>query len=111
MTEFVKFIEDNDHEGETWYFWLQLDGNEDTLDRLADLLSCADVIEQYRFNFQAVLEDRDVDVLVKHGGSGYMDYHTKVPGRLVIPEDLIQTTEWGPNADQLYKGGIADLFI
>ena len=35
---FMKFQEDNQWEGEIWYSWLQVDGNEDELDNLEYLL-------------------------------------------------------------------------
>ena len=34
MKTFVRLYETNDHEGESWNWWLQLDGNEDELRKL-----------------------------------------------------------------------------
>lgn len=101
---FVKFVEHNDWEGETWVFWLQQNGNEDDLAKLAELIG--DDSEDYELDQNAVLSERDVDVLVKHGnvGASYLDAHTKVTGVLVLPDDLAD------DLDALYKGGLRDLF-
>lgn len=104
MTQFVEFTEYNDHEGETWAFWLQVNGNEDELNKFAEQLDEEDLEEQFSLN-DTTLDEHDVDVLVKHGGGGYMNNHTKVTGvfRLVSYDDILLD-------DVLYKGGIRDFF-
>lgn len=111
---YVQFGEQNGHEGETWTFWLQLDGNEASLNRLRDVIAeyeeASGEESEYTLDLDVRLPERAVDVLVEHGGGGYMAYHTKVSGVLTVPDDLLQHTEYGPSLDRLYKGGVQDLF-
>jgi hypothetical protein len=114
---FVKFVENNDHEGEKWTFWLQVHGNESALDKLADVIRQYEEANdagpgwsEYRLHEGTVIPERDVDVLVKHGGGGYMNNHNKVTGTLQVPDDLLGDGEYGKNLDRLYKGGIENLF-
>lgn len=101
--QFVKFLEINDHEGEEWVFWLQVDGNENELAKLEDALNAQDEYDEiYQLDLTEVLPEHDVDVLVEHAGGGYMDYHNKVVGTLAVSESL--------DIDDLYKGGVQDLF-
>ncbi len=112
---YVKFVEDNDHEGETWTFWLQLDGNEVEMDRLERVLdeyeSRIEGDSEYMIDTGVELPEHDVDVLVEHGGEGYMANHTKVQGVLTVPDGLIEDTDYGPEIDRFYKGGIKSLFV
>jgi hypothetical protein len=105
LTTFVKFRETNDHEGETWVFWLQIEGNEDELDLLGytlDELSTDPEDREWALYPEVVLTEHDVDVLITHTGHGYMSHHNKVIGSLRVPN--------GFNIDRLYKGGIKKLF-
>lgn len=100
---FMQFTEINSWEGETWHFWLQVNGNEAALDALSVRLTEADT-EGYDLG-DRVADEHTVNVLVNHAdGDGYMPEHTKCLGQLVLPEDF-------DDADKvLYKGGIKDLF-
>lgn len=106
---FIKFEENNDHEGETWLFWLQVDGNEAELEKLRLL---TDQVEGYEVSW-GELTEHDIDVLVEHGGWGYMNYHNKVKGKFVCPEFNLDDE---PEAlqelcdDEFYKGRIEDHF-
>ncbi len=108
--KFVRFDETNEHEGETWTFWLQVNGNEDQLDKLWNLLiDAAGDDEDFAYDLSSYTEEtlpeEHVDVLVKHAaGDGYRAAHEKVVGRFVCPDSL------GDGADDLYKGKIAKLF-
>lgn len=84
MTTFVEFEEINEHEGERWKFWLQFDGNEAEIAKLEQLLSNPE-IEGYELSY-IHLEEHEVDVLVEHGGWGYMNNHNKVKGEFVCPD-------------------------
>lgn len=118
---FVKLTETNDNEGESWNFWLQLDGNEDQIDHLAriiELANSAGFDEEYTLDETPVPEE-EVDILVKHTGQGYMDYENKVTGKLALPafddklfdyEDEIDDGVFEWQNDHLYKGGIERLF-
>lgn len=107
---FVKFTEINEHEGETWTFWLQRDGNEAALAQLADALDEFGG-DEYHLADTALREDV-VDVLVEHGGVGYRPLHTKVTGHLEVPTNLLAVDEDSGDVlqDGLYKGGVQRLF-
>ncbi len=109
--KFVRFNETNDHEGETWTFWLQVNGNEDQLDKLWNLLDEANVDGDEDFDFELfnhaeqTVPEEHVDALVEHGNrDGYMAEHHKVTGKLVCPDSI------GEYGDVLYKGDITKLF-
>jgi hypothetical protein len=106
VTEFVQFIEVNDHEGETWNFWLQRDGNEDAIAELRAALAemRADDPELPYTLADETTPESEVDVLVTHSDSGYMAYETKVVGSCSFPDNL------GEDLEDLYKGGIKDYF-
>lgn len=104
MTTFVKFIEINDHEGETWRFYLQVDGNEKALEELKKRIAAEIKYDEYTLTDERLTES-DVDVLVRHSDCGYMDYENKVTGTLVLPYEKGVTID-----EVLYKGGIRDLF-
>ena len=101
--QFISLTENNDHEGETWRYWLQVDGNEDEIEHLRAAIAGADEEETYELaDIDEAVPESDVDVLVKHTGRGYTTYENKVTGYLVLPDDF--------DIDDLYKGGVARLF-
>lgn len=109
---FVPFVEHNEHEGESWTFWLQVQGNEEGLERLEVLL---DDEELYEIDLDTELSEAQVDTLVEHGGGGYMAYHHKVTGVLVLPEsldsdDVPRSVVMEALDEHLYKGGIKGMF-
>lgn len=110
MTTYRRFIETNDNEGETWNFWLQVDGNITALAILGDHLDmlyedfeewdeCPFVLEDDQ------LEGHEVDLLIRFGDSGYMDQHNKVEGSLMLPKDF-GFADFEAVTKYLYKGGI-----
>lgn len=107
MTTFVWFRETNDHEGESWTFWLRRDGNEEALTALAkQLVEDGEKIEYdypYQIDLTETLLEDQVDLLCDYAESGYYDSHNKVDGTLTLPENF-------SIMDGLYKGGIRDLF-
>ena len=106
MTTYALFRETNDHEGESWNFWLERDGNEETLRRLGEMLDAAEEACPYDFPYvldlDEALTDEQVDLLCEYAEEGYMHSHNKINGTLVVPDDLVP--------DDLYKGRIEDLF-
>lgn len=107
MTKFVQYTEENDHEGETWHFWLQVDGNEEQLAKLRGLLAAESEDGELDLDYtltENVEPESVVDKLVQYADMGYMRTHTKVLGSLTCPADL------GEDGDELYKGRIADHF-
>lgn len=111
---FVKFIERNEWEGETWVHWLQVEGNEAELTKLWNLLADAqseegdEDTEEPEFELvdfeKETLSEEHVDVLVKHTECGYMAAHTKVVGKFVCPDEL------GDGGRAFYKGDITKHF-
>lgn len=116
MTTYRRYTEANENEGETWTFWLQVDGNMVGLELLADRLEqLAKTPDGDMDDYPYVLEDdqiedRDVDVLVRFGGEGYMALHTKVDGSLRLPKKFLAGDPEGAEM-LLYKGGVKKFFI
>lgn len=112
---FARFIEANEHEGETWNFWLELTGdNGGQLETLQERIWDATVDENGEAKLDAqefaltedVEDETIVDALVLYSDeAGYMPTHQKVTGVFTCPEDL------GEHLEKLYKGGIKDLFV
>lgn len=104
---YVELIEHNDWEGETWSFWIPLDGNEEAVAKLRALLVAGgdDYVDMFEFGSEMV-DAKELDFLRKRtkGDTGYMGRHHKLRGRLEIPDK--PATEV---LDMLYKGGIYDL--
>lgn len=107
--KFVPFTEENDHEGETWRFWLQYTGNETEIEKLAVLLiklSYGNEDFPYKLDLNDLLNEHDATVIVEHGQSGYMDYENLVPGTFACP--TVENDE--DDADIFYKGRITRYF-
>lgn len=108
---FIKFTEVNDHEGETWYSWLQVDGNEEELSKLRALLELLGS-EEYTLGYKQWGEEY-IDFAVEEGGWGYMNTHTKVAGRFVCPdigdEQEPETIQEFCD-EEFYKGGVENHF-
>lgn len=107
MLQFVKLTEKNDHEGETWHYWLQLDGNTKELEKLRNSLD-AYAEEDYDFPYELFEYTRyedEVDILVEESDWGYMKTHQKFKGRLNLGDLSLVTPD-----DILYKGRIERFF-
>lgn len=100
--KFIKFREHCEWEGESWNFWLQLDGNEKEIEKLKEKIKYR---REYEI-FDDVLDEKAVDVLVKNCGVGYLCFENKVVGKL--NSDKIIFDEGSGN---LYKGGIKEMFL
>lgn len=108
MLQFVKLTEKNDHEGETWHYWLQVDGNRQELDKLEDfLIKHAGDAEDFSYELHRYREryEDEVDILVEESDWGYMKTHQKFKGRLNLGDLSLVTPD-----DILYKGGIEGFF-
>lgn len=105
---FVQFTENNEAEGETWHFWLQVYGNEKAIERLQNYIDNAEVdIHHPEFVMgERRADEREVDILVEHAEEGYMKMHTKITGTLTLPDDLEDRDPDG----WFYKGKIEDYF-
>lgn len=103
-TNYAKFTEVNDWEGETWHFWLPIEGNEDALDALHSVLDT----DEYELDLTPVPEF-EVDVLVKHTDTGYMAYHNKLAGTLTLTgDDLEKLEDTEGKVGFFYKGKISE---
>lgn len=108
-TKFVRFIECNDHEGETWNFWLQLTGNEREIGKLELLLREAQEAAPFDLDYRlttSIEPEPVVDKLVEYAdeSGAYMAAHKKVVGVFRCPDSL------GEDLNDLYKGGLRDHF-
>jgi hypothetical protein len=112
MTDYVTLIEDCDWEGETWRFYIPVEGNADALGKLAEALAPFADQEPAPFTLDlALLPEFEVDILVKHGGdTDYMAARNKLVGRLVIPDDVLAQLAAGEE-EPLYKGSIDDFMV
>lgn len=110
---FRKLVERNEHEGENWRFWLQVEGNEEALERLEKALTYAfaDCDPEPFELTDEVLPEHNVDILIKYGNDddGYMATHHKVVGTLTLP-DGFDSLDWEGLSDILYKGEVKKLF-
>lgn len=97
---FVKFVEENEWEGETWCFYIPIDGNGDALMDLEEAISDLD---GFVISDKYYTED-EVDLLVSNTDTGYIDLHNKLDGVLNIDE-----LYFGDVTSKLYKGGLRKL--
>lgn len=94
---YVRFTENCDWEGESWNFYLPVEGNEEALVWLRGLVADADS-EEYEVGEETYTR-AEVETLARsHSQTTYLQEHTVLSGRLATVPDL----------DLLYKGGIRD---
>lgn len=101
MSRYLRFTEDNDWEGESWFFYLPIEGNEASLEHLRALIAESD---WYSLS-DATFSKRSVKTIVKHSQCGYMKYENRARGVFKPPVDIDWTDE-----DPFNKGGILDFF-
>jgi hypothetical protein len=106
---FVRLRETNDWEGESWDWWLQVDGNEDAIAKLREILEVwapdwGTDDPPFVLHLDNVEPEHVVDKLVQYAAENYFRLHNKVSGRFTCPDDL------GENAELLYKGAIRSCF-
>ncbi|WP_280357104.1 hypothetical protein [Nocardia otitidiscaviarum] len=114
MTTYRRFVEANEHEGESWNFWLQVDGNMTALailgEHLDGLNGDLEDWDEPPFVLKVdQLEGHEVDLLVRYGDEGYMKQHNKIDGSMRLPKNL-PDMDADAVTDLLYKGGIERLF-
>lgn len=95
---YVRFTENCDWEGETWNFYLPLEGNEEALAWLRATIADGDAGEEYEVGEETYTEAEVAALARSHGQTDYLPEHTVLSGRLATVSDL----------DALYKGGIRD---
>lgn len=103
MKTFVPLVEHNDHEGETWTQWLQVEGNEEELVKVVEYLHKWDELQD---TYELDMNDREpedvVDRMCARAQAGYTWSDSKVVGRLTTPT-YFYSEEFH---DDFYKGGI-----
>jgi hypothetical protein len=103
--KYIKFTEENDSEGETWDFYIPVEGNMEAIKLLDRCIASEEAEDEYCIDLLEIPEN-EVDILCKHTRSGYYDYENKLEGILRLP-DISDSELMG----QLYKGGIKDFVI
>jgi len=106
---FVPFVEENDHEGETWTFWLQYNGNESELRMLSEKLY-EDRFESepsYSIDLNDVEDEEVVERICARARMGYNPSDMMIRGKFFCP-DIPPTHE--ALDDLFYKGRIGDHF-
>lgn len=100
---FTQIIEHNEPEGESWSYWLQVEGNQEALNALFDAIEREGLEDEYEITEQTIYE-WELEPVIRYGnfGYGYMQQHHKFSGKLTLPEDF------HPNI--LYKGQIEGYF-
>lgn len=108
METYQRFTEINEHEGETWTFWLQTSGNEVQLAKFAALIDKINEEDESgedpQYSLGEVRDEEFVDVLLEESDEGYMAAHTRLVGTFTCPDDL------GEFGDVIYKGQISKLW-
>jgi hypothetical protein len=117
---FVRLKETNDHEGETWYWYLPVKGNQVLLKALGDIIREYSNEDEFELDLDNTLSESEVDILVKHGNDTtmYQSQFNKITGTMkpFRPSDLVHRFgdyDGQPGwleLDGLYKGGVASLF-
>lgn len=104
--QYVKFTEHNEWEGETWHFWIPLQGNTDELKRLDQIIARnPEMNEFYELDLTPVSEAEVGACVAQSSNTDYLPEHNKLTGTLRLPADDAITDN---KSDLLYKGGIRD---
>jgi hypothetical protein len=106
----VAFTEHNAWHGESWRFWLQVDGNEDALARLAVYLEHTGSGTYVLEPTPVVTEAQARDVVEHNTGGVYMPAEQMVEGRMQLLRAAQILDVSDPLDDVLYKGRIDTLF-
>ena len=104
---YVKFTENNDWEGETWCWYIPVEGNKESLEVLRDKVKKVSTEADFYELGSKKLTEQEVDTLVKNANDdcGYMDGHNKVTYNLDVSE-LVPLKTPEDIHDALYKGGL-----
>lgn len=108
--DFVGLTEVNEHEGETYRYWIPIEGNEEALATMRRLFGqdSDQVTEEeatYWLATENPLSEEVVDILVDNTRVGYMAFEQKFTGTLVLPPNFEDDFD-----SILYKGEIKKLF-
>ncbi len=103
-TQFYRFTENNDNEGETWDFYFPMT-EEEAKHFYGVFIQAETEVNDFPYSFEHddILSEKEIDVLVKHSRSGYMAYHNKC--LKTIKPILELTVDDFLEDDIFYKGG------
>jgi hypothetical protein len=104
--QYLKLTENNEWEGETWHFFVPVQGNEEATKLLKQLVMSYGG-EEFELD-DKLYSESEVDTLVRNTDSGYMDHYNKLSGTIKLgalrgikaDEDF---------TEKFYKGGIRDI--
>ena len=104
MQKYIKWTEHNDHEGESWSWFIPLEGNEADYEKAKNLLSTAPEYAQDCYEISIV--ERDLQSLkneISEADGGYMADKQWADGFGELPDSI----DWESD-DPFYKGQIFD---
>ena len=104
--QYIKLTEENDWEGETWNFYIPIENNKDAIKALSKKLNefPEDIESSFTLHDSTILEEYDVDVLVKHSEGGYYHQHNKMVG--VIDTNTFIDVYCEDFEEKIYKGNL-----
>lgn len=111
MSTFVRFVEENDYEGETWTFLIEKPGNGESLAHLEVVANSE--VDHGESNFilypDDAITEAEAETLVKYAkGQGYMPAFTICRGNLNFTAEQAAGDEV---YDWLHKGGIKSFIV
>lgn len=105
--EYRQFIERNEHEGETWHFYIPVEGNEEALIEFGAMkIDGGD----FHLRNDKIFSAEEVSIIEENDSmGGYLPRHNRLEGKL----DLTDIRKLGSQElhDYLYKGGIRNLVV
>lgn len=104
--QYLKLTENNDWEGETWHFFVPVEGNEEALKLLREKVASFGG-EEFEVD-QRLYPESEVDLLVKNAEVGYLREYYKLEGK-VLTQKLREIIADEDFTEKFYKGGIRDL--
>ncbi len=104
---FVPFTEENEWEGETWTTWLQVDGNEEELGKLAELIEYSQI---YHIDLTDEVEECVAQRICDRADMGYMWSDWMLKGKFTCPVNEHNLTEQEFCDEAFYKGRIENHF-
>lgn len=101
MKKYIKFREYNDWEGEVWNWFIPIEGNDKSIEKLKKLIKDS----EYSISNKEYSE-KDVDLLIsEESRTGYFNENNKLIGILEIPDNINSNNI----SEYLYKGTIRSL--
>lgn len=109
--QYVCLVEHNDWEGETWHFFIPVEGNQQQLQKLYAALSEHNLLDEddgYELDLDEWHNEVEVDAAVLHAHDGYMASHNKLQGTIDIDKLRPQLRTEDTLILLLNKGNIVD---